>query len=71
MLIGANADHLAMTRPLTASKVLLVAHRGTVPANRRDIPIRRYRLARLRLDGRPAGQAGSDSRFEYLKRVYD
>jgi hypothetical protein len=58
---------LAMTRPLTASKVLLVADRRTVPASRRDTPIRRYRLARLRLDSRPAGE----SRFEYLKRVYD
>ncbi len=57
-----------MTRPLTASKVLLVADRRTVPATRRDTPIRRYRLARLRLDSRPAG---SESRFEYLKRVYD
>jgi hypothetical protein len=56
-----------MTRPLTASKVLLVADRRTVPASRRDTPIRRYRLARLRLDSRPVGE----SRFEYLKRVYD
>ena len=44
-----------MTRPLTASKVLLVADRRTVPGNRRDTPIRRYRLARVRLDSRPAG----------------
>ena len=57
-----------MTRPLTASKVLLVADRRTVPATRRDTPIRRYRIARLRLDSRPAG---SESRFDYLKRVYD
>jgi hypothetical protein len=59
---------LAMTRPLTPSKVLLVADRRTVPANRRDTPIRRYRLARLRLD---SGPTGAESRFEYLKRVYD
>ncbi len=57
-----------MTRPLTASKVLLVADRRTVPASRRDTPIRRYRLARLRLDSRAATD---ESRFEYLKRVYD
>jgi hypothetical protein len=56
-----------MTRPLTASKVLLVADRRTVPASRRDTPIRRYRLARLRLDSQPTGEP----RFEYLKRVYD
>jgi hypothetical protein len=59
---------LAMPRPLTASKVLLVADRRTGPDNRRDTPIRRYRLARLRLDSRAAGD---ESRFEYLKRVYD
>jgi hypothetical protein len=58
----------AMTRPLTASKVLLVADRRTAPGSRRDIPIRRYRLARVRLDSRPAG---GESRFDYLKRVYD
>jgi hypothetical protein len=57
-----------MTRPITASKVLLVADRRTVPGSRRDTPIRRYRLARLRLDARPAG---GESRFDYLKRVYD
>ena len=59
---------LAMIRPVTASKVLLVADRRTVPASRRDTPIRRYRLARVRLDSRPAG---GESRFDYLKRVYD
>ena len=59
---------LAMTRPVTASKVLLVADRRTVPVSRRDTPIRRYRLARVRLDSRPAG---GESRFDYLKRVYD
>jgi hypothetical protein len=58
----------AMTRPITASKVLLVADRRTAAGSRRDVPIRRYRLARLRFDSAPAqGQ----SRFEYLKRVYD
>ena len=30
--------------------------------------VRRYRLARLRFDSRPAG---TDSPYEYLKRVYD
>lgn len=59
---------LAMNRPPTASKVLVIADRRQVPAGRRDIPIRRYRLARLRLDPRPGG---TESRFEYLKRVYD
>jgi hypothetical protein len=30
--------------------------------------MRRYRLARLRFDSRPAGP---DARFEHLKRTYD
>jgi hypothetical protein len=59
---------LAMTRSLTASKVLLVADRRTSSSSRPSAPVRRYRIARLRLDPRPARGA---SRFEYLKRVYD
>jgi hypothetical protein len=59
---------LAMTRPITPSKVLLVADRRIAREGRRDSPIRRYRLARLRFDSRPAE---GESRFEYLKRVYD
>jgi hypothetical protein len=59
---------LSMTRPLTASKVLLVADRRATTQGRQTVPIRRYRLARLRLDSRPAG---AESRFDYLKRVYD
>jgi hypothetical protein len=59
---------LPMTRPITASKVLLVADRRAASQGRQTVPIRRYRLARVRLDGRPAG---GESRFEYLKRVYD
>lgn len=59
---------LAMTRPSTPSKVLLVEDRRTAPKSRRDTRVRRYRLARLRFDSRPTG---SESRFEYLKRVYD
>jgi hypothetical protein len=41
----------AMNRPLTASRVLLVADRRQ-PSALRGAPLRRYRLARLRLDGR-------------------
>jgi hypothetical protein len=47
----------------------------TVAADRRDqsnrpapAPLRRYRISRLRLDSR---LQGSESRFEYLKHVYD
>ncbi|MBV9002473.1 MAG: hypothetical protein JO304_25690 [Solirubrobacterales bacterium] len=57
-----------MTRPVTASKVLLVADRRAALAARGSGPVRRYRIARLRFDSRPAG---AESRFEYLKRVYD
>jgi hypothetical protein len=59
---------LAMTRPLTASKVLLIADRRTPSQSGQAVAVRRYRIARLRLDSRPAG---AESRFEYLKRVYD
>ena len=59
---------LAMTRPLTASKVLLVADRRLAAASRDPGPVRRYRIARLRFDSRPAG---GEARFDYLKRVYD
>lgn len=43
---------VAMNRPLTASRVLLVADRRELPSELRAAPLRRYRLARLRLDGR-------------------
>jgi hypothetical protein len=57
-----------MTRPVTPSKVLLIAdRRGDVPTPRSK-PVRRYRLARLRFDSRPAV---GEARFDYLKRVYD
>lgn len=59
---------LPMTSPITASKVLLVADRRTASQSRQTVPVRRYRLARLRLDPRPGS---AESRFEYLKRVYD
>ncbi len=59
---------LFMTRPIAASKVLLVADRRADAAEPGTMPVRRYRLARLRFDGRPAG---ADARFEHLKRVYD
>jgi len=59
---------LAMTRPVTAFKVLLVADRRAASPPRESAPVRRYRLARLRFDPPPAG---GESRFEYLKRVYD
>jgi hypothetical protein len=58
---------LAMTRH-PASKVLLIADRRSPETEPGTAPLRRYRLARLRLDGRAAEPA---SPFEHLKRVYD
>ena len=59
---------LDMTRPLTSSRLLLVADPRQATAAREKGAVRRYRLARLRFDGRSAEYA---SRFEHLKRVYD
>jgi hypothetical protein len=69
--LGPGPIMLPMTRPIAASKVLLVADRRTDPAEAggiESVPVRRYRLARLRFDSRPSGP---DARFEHLKRVYD
>jgi hypothetical protein len=59
---------LPMTRPASSSKVLLVKDRRSEPSASGGGVVRRYRLARLRFDSRPAG---ADSPYEYLKRVYD
>jgi len=53
---------------VTAARMLLVERRDTVA--QRDpnaAKIRRYRLARLQLNGRGTGRA----RFEHLRRSYD
>ena len=57
-----------MTRPASSSKVVLVTDRRPASAAQSGSPLRRYRLARLRLDRR---LSQPDSRFEHLKRVYD
>jgi len=59
---------LAMTRPLTPSKLLLVEDRRAARSHGESMPVRRYRLARLRVAPPPAE---GESRFEYLKRTYD
>jgi hypothetical protein len=59
---------LPMTAPTRSSKVLLVADRRTDSDGPAPAAVRRYRLARLRFDSRPAGP---QARFEHLKRVYD
>jgi hypothetical protein len=60
---------IAMTRPVTSSRVMLVEdRRGATAAPASIVPLRRYRLARLRLEGQPAE---SEERFGYLKRSHD
>ncbi len=59
---------LSMTRPTASSRILLVADRRAETDAATGTPVRRYRLARLRFDDRPAS---ADARFEHLKRVYD
>jgi hypothetical protein len=56
---------LAMTYPARTSRVVLLEDTRAVAA---PGPLRRYRLARLRLDGR---SADPERRFDHLKRVYD
>jgi hypothetical protein len=56
----------AMTRETPPPRPRLI-DRGS-PSNAAAQPVRRYRLAKLRLDARIAGSA---SRFEHLKRTYD
>ena len=48
--------------------MLLVADRRTTAREPGSAPVRRYRLARLRLDVR---STAAQYRFEHLKRVYD
>lgn len=57
-----------MTRPVRSSKVLLVADRRDAPAEAGGTPVRRYRLARLRFEGRASEP---ESRFAHLKRTYE
>jgi hypothetical protein len=59
---------LSMNSPHTVSKVLLVADQRSRTPRTAVSPLRRYRLARLRIDGRST-QPGA--RFDHLKRVFD
>jgi hypothetical protein len=59
---------LSMTRPAPSSKVMLLEDRRGGTHTPGAAPVRRYRLARLRLEGQPTG---SQKRFEYLKRSHD
>jgi hypothetical protein len=56
-------------RSAAAARILLLERRDTVaPRDPNGTRVRRYRLARVRVDGRAAG---GSSRFEHLKRTYD
>jgi hypothetical protein len=59
-------DHDAMTRPITSSRVLLVADRRASNPESGSTRVRRYRLARLRFDGRASD---SETRSTQLKRI--
>lgn len=53
---------------VAAARLMLVERRDTVAPRDPNAPkVRRYRLARLQLNGRATGRA----RFEHLKRSYD
>jgi hypothetical protein len=53
-------------KSVAAARVLLVERRDTVaPRDPNARQVRRYRLARLQLNGRPG------TRFEHLRRTYD
>jgi hypothetical protein len=57
----------AMSAP--SARILLVQRRDTVAPRDPNAPkIRRYRLARLQLNGRAGG---GRARFEHLRRAYD
>ena len=71
---GRTADRRAtmhdMSAPsaVSAARVLLVERRDTVAQRDPNAPkVRRYRLARLQLNGRATGR----NRFEHLRRTYD
>ncbi|HEX7300113.1 MAG TPA: hypothetical protein VF257_14035 [Solirubrobacteraceae bacterium] len=58
----------APSLPASTARVLLVERRDTVaPRDPNGPKVRRYRLARLQLNGRPAGRP----RYEHLQRSYD
>jgi hypothetical protein len=59
---------LAMTSTAAAATRRLVLVPASPRADRGDAAVRRYRLARLRLEGREVARA---QRFDHLKRAYD
>jgi hypothetical protein len=59
---------LAMTRPIRSSRLVLVADPRPSSPIPETVPLRRYRLARLRLEAR---SPEASERFAHLKRVFD
>lgn len=57
-----------MQQPERSSKVVLIEHQRAIADSPGAGSVRRYRLARLRLEGRPTEP---EARFEHLKRMYD
>jgi hypothetical protein len=57
-----------MTDHAPTAKLLLIEDGRHASAGSTGMPVRRYRLARLRFEPRPEGESG---RFEHLKRIYD
>jgi hypothetical protein len=59
---------MSATSVAAAARVLLVERRDTVAPRDPNAPkVRRYRLARLQLNGRATGRG----RYEHLRRSYD
>jgi hypothetical protein len=56
-----------MTRPASSRVMLIEDRRGGASGVQGTAPVRRYRIARLRLD---APSETGEKRFEYLKRSY-
>jgi len=59
---------MSATSVVAAARVLLVERRDTIAPRDPNAPkVRRYRLARLQLNGR----AGGRGRYDHLRRSYD
>jgi hypothetical protein len=58
---------MTSSSPAGATRRLILVPSGP-SSSRGDEMVRRYRLARLRLEGRPVGK---EERFEHVRRSYD
>ena len=59
---------LVMTSPPAATRRLILVPASPARSGRGDAMVRRYRIARLRLEGRDVSRA---ERFDHVKRSYD